>query len=102
MGCCISRHLYIFIREAILMNNFSKLIGLNGNKGGNEKYRSEYPNPTYEHILEALELIVGDKSPKKNLLQLINEGSDLCNDAAGKRFFTFEKFILAPLFLRRV
>ena len=65
MGCCISRELYVFIREAILMNNFSKLIGLNGNKCGNEKYRSEYPNPTYEHILEALELVVGDRSPRK-------------------------------------
>ena len=71
------------------MSTFSKLIGMNGKKAGNDKFRSEYPNPSYEHILEGLALVNGDRSPKKNLFQLIEEGSALCDDAAEKRFFTF-------------
>ena len=74
------------------MSTFSKLIGMNGKKAGNDKFRSEYPNPSYDHILEGLALVNGDRSPKKNLFQLIEEGSALCDDAAGKRFFAFEKF----------
>ena len=66
MGCCLSQDTQYVFATASVMNEAANKMGMNGKYGNAEcKARGEFPNPSYEHVKETLELMVGPREDGK-------------------------------------